>query len=210
MIPNSVKAQLLRDVANGKSLKQAAADAKLSLYSANNALIRLCRTLNLPHHVKSIQAEPQRYLDALDEREQMPEFSLPFDLAHRLRVALHLRSDTELTPQYLSNITASQLLDCGFSLIAIYELQRWLGAKGFSLKRSPPQTDHEIKEVEKAITVLYLFYFDMTLPQRQLQHVLGLDEEPIEILHSYPKRRKSPARKSAGATNAQETVPAAA
>jgi hypothetical protein len=178
MIPNPVKAQVLRDVVNGKSIKQAAVDAGLSQYSANNALFRMCRMLELSHRIENIRAEPQRYLDALDEREQMPDFSL----AHRLGVALHLRSDTELTPQYLSNITASQLLDRGFTLVAIDELQRWLGGRGFALKRSPPQTAHEIRAVERAITVLEVFHFDTTVVRQQLRHLLGDDEEVIEVI----------------------------
>ncbi|MGB3423178.1 MAG: hypothetical protein WBF84_00935 [Castellaniella sp.] len=179
MIPNSTKAKILRSVADGATLSQAGTAAGISTARARTALGSLCRTLRQRADVEAIQAQPQKYLDALLAFEIKPQFELRKALVDKLEQALRLRSAAELTPQYLSNITASQLLECGVTLVAIAELQKWLYSHDLSLKRRPPKTESDLRETQRAIALLDAFHFDTDILKQQLANLV--QEEDAEV-----------------------------
>ena len=179
MIPNSVKAKILRSVAGGATLSQAGTTAGISTARARTALGSLCRTLRLSADSEAIQAQPQKYLEALLEFESKPQFELRRTLVDKLKEVLMLRSAAELTPQYLSNITASQLLERGVTLVAIAELQEWLYSHDLSLKRRPPETESDIREAQRAIALLDAFHFDTDILEQQLANLV--QEEDTEV-----------------------------
>lgn len=103
--------------------------------------------------------------------EDHPARQLNHKVAGNLASALRLKTLEELTPKYLSNISASQLLDAELTLIAIADAQRWLVANGTSLKRRPPESKAELEAVERAIATLDAFQFDTAVVRAQL-HLL--------------------------------------
>jgi hypothetical protein len=84
-----------------------------------------------------------------------------------------VRSLSELSPKYISNISASQLLESGLTFVAVGELQAWLVGHQLSLKRSPPQSPGEVKAVKHAIEILDAFHFDTNLVRKQLAVLLS-------------------------------------
>lgn len=173
MVPNSRKAEILKAVASGASLKEAADSAGISGSRARDLLSRICREMQMPDSVKDIQANPCAYLDKIDEMARSPRFELRRDLVKRLMQALRVRDVLEITPQYVSNITASQLLQHGITTLAITELQDWLSGHGLSLKKCAPKSDQEVKEVRRALALLEVFHFDTENARRQLSHLLS-------------------------------------
>ncbi len=171
MTANDRKASVLRCVAEGKSLKEAGAAVSISAESARTLLANLCRELKLSSSLDDIRTDPKKYLTRLDEFKSSPKFELRKALVHDLIFKLKLKAESDLTPKYVSNITASQLLGNGTTLVAVTEIQEWLMKHGLSLKRCPPETDKEITEVKRAIAVLDVFYFDTASLKEQLQHL---------------------------------------
>jgi hypothetical protein len=176
MIANDRKAKILKCVADGGTLKEAGARASISAGRARQLLAHLCRELKLPFSVGDIRAEPKKYLTRLDEFERRPQFELRKALVHDLIIKLKLKTEADLTPGYVSNISASQLLSNGITLLAVTEIQEWLSKKGLSLRRRPPKTDKEITEVKRAIALLDVFHFDTVIIKEQLQHLEGGDD----------------------------------
>jgi len=174
MVPNSKKAEILRAVAGGANLKEAADSLGIDSGSrARDLLSRLCREMKMPDSVKDIQANPRAYLDKIDEMARSPRFELRRDLVKRLMQVLRVRDALEITPQYLSNITASQLLQNGLTTVAIAELQEWLSKHDLSLKKRAPESDQEVKEVRRALALLEAFHLDTENARRQLSHLLS-------------------------------------
>ena len=94
-------------------------------------------------------------------------------LVHKLVQILKLKDEKELTPQYLSNFTASQLTSVGITPVAIVEIQEWLSHFKLSLKIKAPQNEDDVKKVKQAIAVLEVFQFDTRAVNEQLTHFLG-------------------------------------
>ena len=81
---------------------------------------------------------------------------------------------------YLSNISATQLLERGLTIVNLHQVETWLSSSGKELKRSTPRTDWEIQEVSKAITLLHTFFFDVSTAKEQLENLLSRSEsEPV-------------------------------
>ncbi|MES2282507.1 MAG: hypothetical protein V4542_13930 [Pseudomonadota bacterium] len=171
MIPNSKKAAVLRAVAMGATIAEAGTAAGLSAWQAKESLRRLRRELGLDTTPSEIQASPQKYLKALQNFESKPQFDLRGPLVDKLVSALRLKSASDLTPAYLSNISASQLLSCGVTLVAVAELQEWLENHELSLKRNPPATGADVKAAERAILLLDAFFFDTETVRAQLANL---------------------------------------
>lgn len=173
MIPGSTKAAILRAVVNGLSIAEAAHQERIATAQARNALQHLCRRLRLPAEVSEIRAQPERYAQALAEFEASPEIGLGRALATKLTDALMFSSPMQVTPAYLSNISAAQLLERGLTLVNVHQIETWLSGSGKGLKRSPPRTDREIQEASKAIALLHTLFFDVTAAKAQLEHLLS-------------------------------------
>lgn len=171
MIANDKRAAMLKCVAEGGTLKEAGATASISATRASQLLARLCREMKLPSSVDDIRADPKKYLAQLEELKQKPQFELRKALVHDLIFKLKLKAPADLTPKYVSNISASQLFSNGISLVAVTEIQEWLSRQGLSLKRRPPETDREVTEVKRAIALLDVYHFDIAILREQLQHL---------------------------------------
>lgn len=103
-----------------------------------------------------------------DVEKGHPILQLNPKVAHSLASALGLKQMDELTPKYLSNISAAQLLSAGVTMIAISDAQQWLVKNGTSLKRRPPESNDEMQAVQRAIATLDAFHFDTEGVRSQL------------------------------------------
>jgi len=173
MILIEKKVEILKAVANGSSLSGAGSTVGVSAGSARNALNRLCQVLELSPLVKDIKANPEQYLKKAEELKSAQKPVLRPMLTNKLVSVLKVKDKTQVTPRYLSNITASQLMENGISWVAVTEIQEWLSSSGLSLKPTVPDNDEEIKHVKRAIAVLDAFYFDTELVKEQLNNVIG-------------------------------------
>lgn len=182
MISGFTKAAILRAVLNGSTLAEAARQEHITTARGRSALQQLCRRLRLPAEVSEIQAHPERYAQALAEFEASPEIGLGRALATKLTTALTLSSPVQVTPAYLSNISATQLLERGLTIVNIHQIETWLSGSAKELKRSPPRTDHEIQEASKAIALLYTFFFDVSAAKAQLEHLLSSSATPEPVM----------------------------
>lgn len=168
MISDMTKANILIAIAEGQSVAEAAKSFGLSYAQARGALPRLCRGLRLRWDLEEIRANPKKYIDAAVAVVSSPKNALRKILRNDLVFQLKLRSPDELTPQYVSNITAETLLSIGVSEIGLVEIQEWLLANGLSCKRTLPEKDEYLRSVQKAITLLDAFGFDVSSPKAQM------------------------------------------
>ncbi|MEN9479845.1 MAG: hypothetical protein RLZZ298_1240 [Pseudomonadota bacterium] len=100
-----------------------------------------------------------------------PAKKLNHKIFNNLFEALKLKHPEDLTPRYLSNLSASQLLSVELTLVAISEGQEWLVEHGTSLKRKPPQTPEEMQAVKRAIGILDAYQFDVSIIRQQLAYL---------------------------------------
>ncbi len=181
MIHGSTKAAILRAVANGSTIAQAARQEHIETTKARFAIQHLCRRFHLSPEVSDIQAHPERYAKALAEFEASPEIGLGQALTTKLTTALMLSSPSQVTPAYLSNISATLLLERGLTIINVHQIETWLSGSGKELKRSPPRTDWEVQEASKAISLLHTFFFDVSAAKAQLENLLSMSEPELVI-----------------------------
>jgi len=144
---------------------------KLSTERARTALNRICELLHLPNDLAAIHAEPQLYLESLAHFESLPQFELRTPLVAKLKQVLGLRSSRQLTPAVLAQVSASQLINQGVSIIALADLQEWLLKHDLSLMHGPPITDIDFREARKAIALLDAFDFDTESLEWQMNHL---------------------------------------
>ncbi|MGL5632608.1 MAG: hypothetical protein ACRDD3_09615 [Azovibrio sp.] len=173
MITNDRKIMVLQHVAEGGTIKEAGAAAFISAGRASQLLANLCRELKLSSSLADIRTDPKKYLTRLEEFKHRPQFELRKSLVHDLIFKLKLKSEDDLTPKYVANISASQMLNSGVTLLAVTEIQEWLSKRGLSLKRRPPETNKELTEVKRAIAVLDVYHFDTAFLRKQLQNLEG-------------------------------------
>lgn len=164
------KAKVLKAVAAGKTLTSAGEEVGVSSTRARQLLHSICRELRLSDGVKDIRANKDEYLTRLAVIADPPSAELEKRFVGDLMVKLKLADASKLTPQYVSNLTASDLFRCGCTVTAIVTLQSWLKGHGLSLKRSPPETDVEAKEVLRAIRLLDAYQFDTAAIEAQWEH----------------------------------------
>lgn len=169
------KARILRAIAAGKTLKAAGEEAGISAGQAVNNLSRLCRALDLPYDLAGIRSNPE-YLSRLDALLNKPTSGLRAQLVRRLVQVLKVQTEATLTPDYVSNLTASDLFRNGITTIGIAEIQEWLQGYDLSLRMKAPDSDDEIREVRRAISLLNAFYFDTDRLEEQYEHLTGNDE----------------------------------
>lgn len=171
MISDMTKANVLIAVAGGQSVAEAAKSYGLSAAQARGALPRFCQHLKLRWDLEDIRANPQKYIDAATVVLSSQKNSLRRVLRNNLVGKLKLRSPDELTPQYVSNITAETLLLNGFTETGLVEIQEWLLANGLSCKRKFPEKSEYLRMVQKAIILLDAFGLDASHPKAQLESI---------------------------------------
>lgn len=174
MISDITKANILIAIAEGQSVADAAKCYGLSCAQARGALPRFCRHVKLRWDLEDIRANPKKYIDAAVAVISSPKNALRRVLRNDLVAHLKLRSPDELTPRYVSNITAETLLSHGISETGFVEVQEWLLANGLSCKRKLPETDEYMRAVQKAIILLDAFGLDVSLPKAQLKTITEL------------------------------------
>lgn len=123
MISDVTKANILIAVSEGQSVTDAAKCYGLSYAQARGALPRFCRHLKLRWDLEEIRTNPKKYIDAAIAIISSPKNALRRVLRNDLVVQLKLRSPDELTPQYVSNITAEILLSHGVTETGLVEIQ---------------------------------------------------------------------------------------
>lgn len=178
MAVNEKQISILRAVAGGSTIKAAGETVDVSATRASQHLARICRQLGLSRELNDIRINPSIYLQKLDiVLASTPALGLRRDLVQRLVTLLKLKSEADLTPGYLANISAQVLLNNGVTYVAISEIQEWLLEHSCSLKRTPPETAKEITEVKRAIFLLDAYYFDTANLKKQLHSFLGQNTE---------------------------------
>lgn len=171
VIPNYKKIEVLKVIINGGSLSEAGGVIGISSSRAKGLLNRLCSNLKLSPLIKDIRENPDEYIKRIEDLEKKPEIALRSVLVNKLRRSLMLNSEMELTPEYVSNLTASQLMACDITVIAIAEIQEWLSISGLCLKKRVPETAQEITEVKRAMAILDAFHFDTETIKGQLAYL---------------------------------------
>lgn len=126
--------------------------------------------------LEAIRADPKKYRDLAASIAKQARYELRSTLRDRLRGALHLRSDNELTPDYLSNLTPEMLLNAGVTGASLGEIQEWLVTNKQSLKRRPPDSPQHVTTIKRAIFLLDAFGFDVAKAQSQLRHLEDQEE----------------------------------
>jgi hypothetical protein len=159
---------VLKAIVAGKTLVEAGEVVNVGTGRARELLFKICREFRLPYVVSEIKSNPKPYLEKLDNLPENLLIGLRSQLVEDLVNVLKVKNLSELSPKYISNISASQLLESGLTLVAVGELQAWLVGHQLSLKRSPPQSNAEIKAVKHAIEILDAFHFDTKLVRKQL------------------------------------------
>lgn len=104
---------------------------------------------------------------------EYPDYRLNPKVVASLVAALRIRSSDKLTPEYLSNISAAQLLNAGVTPVAVAQAQEWLMRNELSLKRAPPDNAQQVKAIAQAIALLDAFHFDTVAPKAQLEWLSG-------------------------------------
>jgi hypothetical protein len=171
MISDMTKANILIEIAKGQSVAEAAKSYGLSYAQARGALPRFCQHLKLRWDLEDIRTKSQKYIDAATAVLSSPKNSLRRVLRNDLVFQLKLGSADELTPQYVSNVTAETLLSHGVTETGLVEIQEWLLANGLSCKRKLPETDEYMRVVQKAISLLDAFGLDVSRPRAQLKTI---------------------------------------
>ncbi|WP_445367095.1 hypothetical protein ACH5Y9_18285 [Methylomonas sp. BW4-1] len=166
-------AAIIRSIANGGTLKAAGESIGVSDTRASQILHRYCRHIGLSSIVSEIKSNPSIYLDKIGEITEIEKCPIPQKTIRDLVWKLKLSSEDQLTPKYLSNITATQLLLADVSLTTVSDLQEWLQNSGLSLKRHAPERNEEIKAIRRAVNLLDAFCFDISTIRDQFSHLIS-------------------------------------
>lgn len=177
MISEAKKAKVLLAVAEGQTLAAAAKANGLSPGRGRDALARICRKLGLACTVDEVRANPDVYRDAARRIIDDPGNALRKDLREKLVRYLKLRSADDLTPHYVSNLTASSMLAAGLTHGAVAELQAWLLASGTRFKRQAPREGEETQAAVRAVLLLDAFGFDVNAARAALGELDSSERE---------------------------------
>ncbi len=169
--PDNIKAKILAAVARGSALSEAAKEIGLTGSQARSAVSILCRKENLSSEISEIRNNPDKYLALALRITNTPQYALREELRRRIFNNLRLKSADEITPKYVSNLTAAMILEAGITEVGLSEIQEWLVTNGTSLKKRAPETQH-MSLVKRAIFLLDSFGFDTETVRNQLS---GLD-----------------------------------
>lgn len=171
MISDMTKANILIAIAGGQSVAEAAKPYGLSYAQARGTLPQFCQHLKLRWDLQEIRANPKKYIDVAIVIVASPKNALRRVLRNDLVFLLKLRSADELTPPYVSNITAETLLSHVVTETGLVEIQEWMLANGLSCKRKLPEKNEYMRAVQKAIILLDAFGLDVSLLRAQLKTI---------------------------------------
>jgi len=171
----AIKVQAFKAIVEGDTLTKVAKDSGVTITTINSWMHRMFwRALRIPAGYKDIQKNPSPYLKHIEKLEKEPTFHLSRGLGRKL---LSIIPKQDISPQYLSNMSASLLFKNGFNIANISELQEWLAETGYSLKSELPKTDVEIKQVREAVALLEVYQFDAKFVREQLNNLTSEDDE---------------------------------
>lgn len=171
MISNLQRIRVFREVVNGATVTAAAQSAGVSRNQARASMSRMCRWAGLPNDVEEMRKSPSKYLQWLQEFEGVEANELRDGLYRDLHRILQLQDSVELSPAYVANATASQLLKHGLSTGAVADVQEWLGKYSLTLKRANIFESADAREIRRAIHLLDAFGLDVTEARRQYQRI---------------------------------------
>jgi hypothetical protein len=174
--PSEKSIIVLRAVADGKSLAEAGKLIGRSATTVRQMLFRLCRAIQMPSDISEIQSNKVAYLQIIGDMQLKPDIKLNHKIAYNLLKALKISDQEELTPKYVSNVSAFQLLDEGLTLTAVADVQIWLVQHGLSLKPKPPQNQTEMVAVKRSIALLDAFHFDAKIIRQQIAQLESNDD----------------------------------
>lgn len=166
---NAKNATVVRLVAEGSTLAEVARKMDLSTSRVKQILVKGCRVLGLPPNVEFIRADPQAYLSALPGSAAVRASGLRHGLQRDLMSVLNLKTVDQLSPELVSNLSASQLIDCSFTSTAVANVQAWLTSHGLRLAQSPTVRTGELRALESALQLLDAYRFDITAARAQLE-----------------------------------------
>ncbi len=147
----------------------AAAEANgLSPGQGRDAVVRICRKLGLASDVAEIHANRKTYQDAAQRIIDDPKQGLKKDLQDKLVQCLKLIKPDDLTPRYVSNLTASSMLSAGLTQHAVADIQAWLLAHGVRFKPQAPKEGNETQAAVRAVLLLDAFGIDVKAAQATL------------------------------------------
>jgi hypothetical protein len=169
VIPDTVKANVLMAVAGGSSVSEAARANGITPNQGRESISRLCRSLKLSSDVSEIRAHPKKYIESASKVAGDPKYALSKGLREKMQRLLRLRPPAELTPRYLSNITAEALLSVGITPGALADIQGWMLDNGTALKRRAPAGVQYTQMAKRALLLLDAFGFDVAKAASQLK-----------------------------------------
>ncbi|MCM3916215.1 hypothetical protein ACRCQO_15810 [Pseudomonas aeruginosa] len=161
MITDAKKAKILLSVAGGMTVPEAARANDVKPAQARSSISRICRNAKLSPEIIDIHANPKKYIDFATKIIADPAHTLRKALREQLIDILRLRSPDELTPKYVSNITAEILLKSGITGVAVSEIQEWLMSNNTELKRQAPTSEENIKLARRSALLLTAFGFNL-------------------------------------------------
>lgn len=175
MTSEPLKAQILLAVAGGASLSDAARTHGVSVARAKQAIRSLCRSLKLSSEISDIQQSASLYAKPAQQIVDDPKYALRRKLREQLETVLLLKSSDELRVGYLSQISASTLIDAGLTPIAVAEVQEWLVNQGSTLKRCVPD-EKQLAMLKQSAFFLHAFGLNVEQAFFELDWV-GRDED---------------------------------
>lgn len=175
-------AEMFRSIAGGATIVSVAEAHGKSVATVRHSISKICRKIGLPDVLDTIKSDPAAYLDRLDKLLQGEAPSLRSRLVFDLTRRLNLKDEAMVTPSYLANLSVGDLHRQDLTFVAITEIQEWLKSNGTALKRRPPDSEHEIREVRRAITLLDAYCFDTETLEIQFNHLTGADDDDSHLI----------------------------
>lgn len=169
MLLDSRQARLIRLIATGSTLKNAALTLNLSTERTRQILARACRELGLLAHIAAIQSNAQAYLEKLPAEGSRLDEELRPALRYDLIDRLGLDPAEEVVPREIAKYSATQLGKAGFSGVAIAEIQQWLRSHGMYLKHYGTLERDELRALTQALYLLDAYHLNVVAAKEQLE-----------------------------------------
>ena len=126
------------------------------------------RKLGLSGSIIDIKKNPDLYLQLIENHIKSEQIFLSSQDIQLLSYKLGIKPE-QVNPKYLSALTPRQLLDNNISFSRVSDIQIQLQQLNTSLKRCLPQSELEIRTIQRAIALLNAFYFDTSVIERTFQ-----------------------------------------
>lgn len=159
---NENKIRALRAIAEGNSISNAAKVIGISSSGIRRNISTICRELKIPNDLGHIRNNRDDVLEKIRCLEETPAYKLPKRLQRALLEKTGFKSLHQLTPEIMAKASAERLLDSGFGVASVLEIQRWLEPYGLSLRLQKPQSESGRRDAGHAIELLKLYGFDVS------------------------------------------------